>query len=80
MEKFDFVEINNQIGKIFLPAEIMRNWNEEIDEYLNETFLILKQLEIDPIIAWGLAVNEIYNSFEANFPILQYSKSTEIFI
>ncbi len=80
MEKFDFVEINNQIGKIFLPEEIMRNWSQEIDEYLDQTFLLLKQLEIDPILAWGLAVNEIYNSFEANFPILQYLNSPEIII
>ena len=79
MEKFDFVEVNNQIGKIFLPAEIMRYWNEEIDEYLDETFLILKQLEVEPILAWGLAVNEVYNSLESILPILDYSKSPEIF-
>ncbi|KKN30722.1 hypothetical protein LCGC14_0831260 [marine sediment metagenome] len=80
MEKLDFVEINNQIGKVFLREEIMRNWNQEIDENLDETFLLFKQLEIDSILAWGLAVNEIYNSLEVNFPILQYLNSPEIII
>ena len=80
MEKFDFVEVNNQIGKVFLPAEIMRYWNEEFDEHLDKTFSILKQLEIEPILAWGLAVNEIYNSMDDIISKLQYSESPELFI
>ncbi|KKK65218.1 hypothetical protein LCGC14_2976350 [marine sediment metagenome] len=42
MEKFDFVGLNNQIGRIILPIEIMIHWNKEIDDYLKETFKVLK--------------------------------------
>ena len=67
MEKFDFVEVNNQVGKVFLPKDIMKFWSKEIDKILKRNFLMLKQVGIDPTLAWDLAVNDMYNSIVANF-------------
>ncbi|KKL61676.1 hypothetical protein LCGC14_2192930 [marine sediment metagenome] len=68
MGKFDFVKINNQVGKVFLPKDIMKVWSKTIDKILKRNFLMLKQVGIDPELAWGLAVNDIYNSIVANLP------------
>ncbi|MHA2006699.1 MAG: hypothetical protein ACXABO_13105 [Promethearchaeota archaeon] len=70
MEKFDFVALNNQLGEVFLPMEILIHWNKEIDDFLNETFKIFKQIVDNPKLAWGLAVNEVYNSVQENVLVL----------
>ncbi|MHA2039350.1 MAG: hypothetical protein ACXACX_21115 [Candidatus Hodarchaeales archaeon] len=70
MEKFDFVALNKQVGDVLLPMEFLIHWNKEIDDYLNETFKIFKQIIDDPILAWGLAVNEVYNSLKENDLVL----------
>ncbi len=67
MEKFDFVEVNNQVGKVFLPNEIMKFWSKKIDKILRRNYLILKQIGIKESLAWGLAVNDMYNSIVASF-------------
>ncbi|KKK45050.1 hypothetical protein LCGC14_0576680 [marine sediment metagenome] len=64
MEKPDFVKIDKQPGNMLLPKDIMTFWNKKIDKILKRDFLKLKNVGIDPILAWGLVVKEIYNSLE----------------
>ncbi len=51
MEKPDFVKIECQKSKELLPKDIVKFWNQEIYRLLKKTFLILNQVEIDPISA-----------------------------
>ena len=48
----------------------MIHWNKEIDDYLEETFKMFKQIIENPILAWGLAVNDLYNSVQENIHVL----------
>ncbi|KKL61675.1 hypothetical protein LCGC14_2192920 [marine sediment metagenome] len=67
MEKPDFAKIDKQPGNMLLPKDIMTFWNKEIDKILKRDFLKLKNVGIDPILGWDLAVNDMYNSIVANF-------------